>query len=85
MQMKLSVSREEKKRPYLFGLMAVILVGIVGLWSALFSHLIMGSQANWGMLLLLRMSVHFISPFVWIGAGLIVIIWLAVMIQTWRV
>lgn len=82
--MKLIVSHNEKKRPYLLGLTAVILASSAGLFAATAIDLVIENQAVQVMFVLARMSITLIPSAIWFGAVFITALWLAMIVRVWR-
>lgn len=83
--MKLIVSHEKKQRPYAWGLTAVTLVSIAGLLVITANKVMLESEIGQAMIVLARVGIGVIPPVIWIGAVLIVAIWLVLLVRVWQV
>lgn len=82
--MKLILFHEEKNRPYVWRLTAVILVGLIGLSITSVNFLFWQSQIMQMVAILARLAFSHIPPILWIGSLSIIALWLAVMVRVWR-
>ncbi len=83
--MKLIVSHEKEQRPYAWGLTAVTLVSIAGLLVITANKVMLESEIGQAMIVLARVGIGVIPPVIWIGAVLIVAIWLVLLVRVWQV
>jgi hypothetical protein len=65
-------------------LMTIFTVGLIGSFIVSINLPITGSQFGNVLILLVRLGFKLIPPALWIGAVLIVALWLAAMVRVWR-
>lgn len=81
--MKLVLPYKETKLPHLFAVMAVIFLTLAGLTVVAAYKLLLDSQDAQAMIVLVRVGVSVIPSFAWLGALLIVALWLALLLPLW--
>ena len=83
--MKLTISLPKGKRPFGPTLIAVFTVGLASLWVMGLYLFVVRSQLGQVVLLLTRLGFQLVPPALWIGAALIVSLWLVVLHRAWRI
>ena len=82
--MKLIISPSMGKRPFRPALMTIFTVELIGLWMINVNLLVAQSQLGGMVISLARLGFKLIPPALWVGAVLIVALWLAVLRRAWR-
>ena len=83
-KMKLILLREEKTLPCPSGVTTLILVASVGLIAVSANQLMFGTQVGRAMFVLARVVASVIPHFIWLGAIIIVVFWLALLVWVWH-
>jgi hypothetical protein len=64
--------------------MTIFAIGLISLWMISVNLLITRSQFGGVIITLARLGFKLIPPALWVGAVLIVVLWLAVLHRAWR-
>jgi uncharacterized protein YhhL (DUF1145 family) len=82
--MKLSLTETSGKRPYPYSFAIILLAVPFYIVLAGVSLLLWQSQFGRSAWLLAKVTIHLIPPFIWLGGGTIVALWLVVLRRLWQ-
>jgi hypothetical protein len=83
MIMKLSLTETAGKRPYPSDFWTILLAVIASIIFVGINFLLWQSQIGRVMLLIVKVAIHHIPPFILLGGGTIVALWLVVLWRLW--
>jgi uncharacterized protein YhhL (DUF1145 family) len=82
--MKLSLTKTIDKRPYPSSFAIILLAVPFFIALAGVNLLLWQSQLGRAAWLLAKVTIHFLPPFIWLGGGTIVTLWLVVLRRLWQ-
>jgi hypothetical protein len=82
--MKLSLTETVGERPYPLSFWLILLAVLCFIVFAGVNLLLWQSHLGRVAWLLAKVTLHLIPPFVWLGGGTIVVLWLVVLRYLWR-